>query len=62
MTCPHGSGIVDIDACVDALVENGYEGALSIEHEPYDHDPTDECVRMRDRLAQRLTVTRGGAR
>jgi sugar phosphate isomerase/epimerase len=61
-TCPHGSGVVDIDECVDVLVEAGYDGVMSIEHEPYDHDPTDECVRMRDHLARRLAVTRGGAR
>lgn len=55
-TCMHGTGIVDIDACVDALASSGYDGALSIEHEPYDHDPTEECVQMREHLLARLTT------
>ena len=28
VTCLHGDGCVDIDGCVDALVEIGYDGAL----------------------------------
>jgi len=45
-TCKWGDGIVDIEECVRALRRIGYEGALSIEHEPEEHDPTDECREM----------------
>ena len=38
-TCRWGQGIVDVEACVRALRRLGYSGALSIEHEPEDHDP-----------------------
>lgn len=41
-TCVLGDGVVGIEACLDALVEIGYDGWVSIEHEPFDHDPTDE--------------------
>jgi sugar phosphate isomerase/epimerase len=59
-TVPHGAGCVDIPACVDALHEIGYEGTVSIEHEPWDHDPTEECVEMLATLRDRLRPTTGG--
>jgi sugar phosphate isomerase/epimerase len=46
VTCMYGEGRARIPECVDALVRVGYSGLLSIEHEPYDRDPTDECARM----------------
>jgi L-ribulose-5-phosphate 3-epimerase len=49
-TCPWGDGIVDVHACVDALARLGYTGVLTIEHEPEDHDPSEECREMRARL------------
>jgi sugar phosphate isomerase/epimerase len=49
-TCAWGEGIVDIEACVRALQRLGYEGALTVEHEPEDHDPSDEIVALRARL------------
>ena len=49
-TCPWGEGIVDIEACVRALQRSGYRGAFTIEHEPEDHDPSDEIVELRTRL------------
>jgi sugar phosphate isomerase/epimerase len=42
-TCQFGQGCVPLQACVQALRDSGYRGALSVEHEPYDHDPSDEC-------------------
>jgi L-ribulose-5-phosphate 3-epimerase len=60
VTCMHGAGVVDIERCVDVLVASAYDGALSVEHEPYDHDPTDECVRMREALQAHLERVRGG--
>lgn len=41
-TCKLGEGIVGIPAIVTHLQQVGYQGLLSIEHEPTDHDPTHE--------------------
>jgi sugar phosphate isomerase/epimerase len=49
-TCAWGEGIVDVEACVRTLQRLGYEGALTIEHEPEDHDPSDELRAMREQL------------
>jgi L-ribulose-5-phosphate 3-epimerase len=49
-TCVWGEGVVDVEECVRALRRSGYEGALTIEHEPEDHDPSDEIVALRSRL------------
>ena len=49
-TCPWGDGVVDIEACVRALLALGYSGAFSIEHEPEDHDPSEEILAMRAQL------------
>jgi L-ribulose-5-phosphate 3-epimerase len=53
-TCALGDGIVGIQACVEALQEIGYDGWLSIEHEPYDRDPSDELARSVERLKKWL--------
>ena len=42
-TCRYGQGIVPIQACVEALQQLGYQGAISVEHEPEDFDPTEDC-------------------
>jgi L-ribulose-5-phosphate 3-epimerase len=49
-TCVWGDGVVDVEACVTALQRSGYDGALTVEHEPEDHDPSDEIVALRSRL------------
>jgi sugar phosphate isomerase/epimerase len=49
-TCPWGEGVVDVEACVQALRRIGYDGALVIEHEPEDHDPSEEIRELRVRL------------
>lgn len=41
-TCPLGEGVVGIPAVLSLLHQIGYQGVLSIEHEPPHHDPTDE--------------------
>ena len=41
-TCALGDGIVGIEACLEALLEIGYEGWITIEHEPFDRDPMPE--------------------
>jgi sugar phosphate isomerase/epimerase len=50
-TCVWGEGVVDVEGCVRALRRIGYAGALTIEHEPEDRDPSDEISRMRAMLA-----------
>jgi L-ribulose-5-phosphate 3-epimerase len=49
-TCAWGEGVVDVHACVRALQRTGYGRAYTIEHEPEDHDPSDEIVELRSRL------------
>jgi L-ribulose-5-phosphate 3-epimerase len=57
VTCMHGEGCANIAGCVDKLLELGYSGPVSIEHEPYDRDPTAECVRMLARIREQLAAT-----
>jgi L-ribulose-5-phosphate 3-epimerase len=45
-TCRWGEGVVPIERCVRALQRQGYAGAITVEHEPEDHDPTEECCAM----------------
>ena len=45
-TCRWGEGIVDVEACVQALRRIAYDGAVAVEHEPEDHDPAAECAEM----------------
>ncbi len=42
-TCHYGEGIVPLEACVHTLHQIGYTGAISIEHEPEQFDPTEDC-------------------
>lgn len=49
-TCAYGEGVVPLRECVDALRRIGYAGAISVEHEPDDHDPSDEIRRAREML------------
>jgi sugar phosphate isomerase/epimerase len=56
VTCMHGEGCANIAGCVDKLLELGYSGPVSIEHEPYDRDPTAECVRMLARVREQLAA------
>lgn len=41
-TCRYGEGVVPIEGCVRALKQIGYQGAISVEHEPHHVDPTDD--------------------
>ena len=54
-TCAFGDGIVDIEGCVTALNDIGYNGWVTIEHEPFDRDPLPEIRTSLERL-QRLLV------
>jgi L-ribulose-5-phosphate 3-epimerase len=51
-TCRFGDGVVPVEGCVRALERIGYRGGVSVEHEPEDHDPSDE---IRDNLRQLRT-------
>jgi sugar phosphate isomerase/epimerase len=53
-TCVWGEGIVDVGACVRTLRRLVYDGAFAVEHEPEDHDPSDELRAMRVRLEEWL--------
>ncbi|MEO7912240.1 MAG: sugar phosphate isomerase/epimerase, partial [Roseiflexaceae bacterium] len=50
-TCALGDGVVDIPGVLKALKEIGYTGVVTIEHEPYDHDPTAACALSLKRAA-----------
>jgi L-ribulose-5-phosphate 3-epimerase len=43
-TCRYGRGIVPIEQCVRVLQKMGYQGGLSVEHEPDHFDPTDDVI------------------
>lgn len=43
-TCRYGQGIVPIAECVRTLQAIGYEGGISVEHEPERYDPTEDCI------------------
>ena len=44
-TCAYDEGVNDIPSVLAVLKQIGYSGALSIEHEPHDHDPSVEVAR-----------------
>jgi sugar phosphate isomerase/epimerase len=55
-TCAYGAGVVPLQACVAALAGIGYRGSISVEHEPDDHDPSDEIADARRLLGEWLTA------
>jgi L-ribulose-5-phosphate 3-epimerase len=56
VTCMHGEGCARISYCVDALVDVGYAGPVSIEHHSFDRDPTAECTRALTMLREQLAI------
>ncbi len=44
ITVRYGQGIVPIEQCVRVLQEVGYQGGISVEHEPELSDPTEDVV------------------
>ena len=54
LTCRWGEGVVPIEECVRTLQRLGYDGAIAVEHEPYDADPTEEVRAMRAELERWL--------
>ncbi len=53
-SCTLGDGIVNIPGVLNALKDIKYNGYLSIEHEPGDHDPTEEVKESLHRLRRWL--------
>jgi len=43
-TCRYGEGIVPLQSVVSTLQRIGYEGAISVEHEPELFDPTQDII------------------
>ena len=62
ISCMHGDGCANVAGCVEKLLTIGYSGPVSIEHEPYDRDPTAECVRMLALIREQLFATGAGYR
>ena len=62
VSCMHGDGCANVAGCVEKLLAVGYSGPVSVEHEPYDRDPTAECVRMLARLRDQLAASEAGHR
>jgi sugar phosphate isomerase/epimerase len=54
-TCRFGRGIVPLEDCVRALHEIGYQGIYTVEHEPADYDPTEDCTASRILLSEWLS-------
>jgi sugar phosphate isomerase/epimerase len=48
-TCRFGEGIVPLEASVRTAVRDGFDGPISLEHEPEDRDPTED---LRESLKQ----------
>lgn len=42
-TCRYGLGVVPIERCVQTLRRAGYQGAISVEHEPHEGNPGEDC-------------------
>jgi L-ribulose-5-phosphate 3-epimerase len=49
-TCRFGAGVVPIEECVMTLRRIGYQGTISVEHEPETFDPTEDCRLSRELL------------
>jgi L-ribulose-5-phosphate 3-epimerase len=47
ITCGYGKGCVPIEMSVQALLETGFDGTLSIENHTLDHNPDEELIEGR---------------
>ena len=56
VTCMHGEGCARIFDCVEALLDIGYAGPVSIEHHSFDRDPTPECARALTVVREQLAI------
>lgn len=55
-TCGYGDGVVPLDACMEALRRIGYDGAISVEHEPDHYDPRGEIRDARELVRSWLAM------
>lgn len=53
-TCPLGEGVVNVEGCIAALKEIGYNGHYSWEDEPEDRNPLDIAAAMREWIEARI--------
>lgn len=51
-TCRFGDGVVPLRRCVETLAAIGYDGAISVEHEPESFDPSEEVRASREALEE----------
>lgn len=51
-----GDGVVDVRGALNVLKEAGWSGNVCIEHEPYDHDPTDDVRVSLERVREWLAA------
>ncbi len=49
-TCKFGSGVANIEACANAILEIGYSGVIGIEHEPEHYNPTQDILESKQML------------
>lgn len=42
-TCVYEKGVIPIRKCVEKLQEIRFNGSISVEHHPFDHNPAEEC-------------------
>ena len=56
VTCMHGEGCARVFDCVEALLDIGYAGPVSIEHHSFDRDPTPECARALTMVREQLAI------
>ena len=62
ISCMHGDGLrPDRRAASTSSSRPATQGALTVEHEPFDRDPTEEVIRMRELIEARLAAAREGA-
>jgi L-ribulose-5-phosphate 3-epimerase len=54
VTTGFGDGCLPLEEVVHALTRAGYEGPIAVEHEPFDRDPSAECVASRALLRRWL--------
>ncbi len=54
-TCAAGDGIVDLEGVVKYLKDDGWNGTICIEHEPFDRDPMPEVITSLQRLQEWLS-------
>jgi L-ribulose-5-phosphate 3-epimerase len=59
-SCRLGMGVVPFPRCLRALREQGYAGALTVEHEPETFDPTPDCMTSLAQLQGWLAATAEG--